>query len=66
MPPSERNEGPTVVMVVDRFSKSPLFFGSGQFVNSTEEVGGNEIAIKEAREGPANDNIVVEGFKEEQ
>lgn len=34
-------------------------------MNANKEVGGNEVATKEAREGPTNDDIVVEGFGEE-
>jgi hypothetical protein len=64
MRPSGRNEGPQVV-VVDESSKVSLFDDNGQFVNGNEEVGRNEVAIKEARERPTNDDIIVEGFGEE-
>ena len=60
MGPSERNIGPTVVVVVvDKFFKSPLF------VNVNKEVRGNGVAIEETREGHANDDILVEEFREE-
>ena len=63
--PSGRNEAPTVV-VVDKYSKLPLFDGDRQFVDDNEEVGGNEGVIEDACEGLANDNVVIEGFGEEQ
>jgi hypothetical protein len=63
--PSWRNEGPTVV-VMDESCKSPLFDGIGQFMDDNKQVGGNGVVIEEPREGPANNNIVVEGFGEEQ
>ena len=62
MRPSGRNEIPTM-MVVDKFSKSPLFDSGGQFVNDNEYVGRNGIVIEEPREGPANNNIVEEFSK---
>ena len=61
MCPSERNEGPMVV-VVEESSKSPLFDGGGQFVDDNEEVEGNGLAVEEACEGPVNDDVIVEGF----
>ena len=60
---SGRIEGPTAVVLVDESSNSPLFDGGGQFDN--EQVEGNKVAIEEAREGPTNNNILVEGFGEE-
>ena len=64
MHPSGRNEGPKVV-VVDKSSKSPLFDGSGQYVDGNEQVGGNGNDIEESHEGPANDHVIVEGFGKE-
>ena len=61
---SGRNEGPMVVLV-DEFSKSMFVDGSGQFLDDNVQVRGNEVAIREAREGPANDNIIVEEFAKE-
>ena len=52
--------------MVDKYSKLPLFDGDRQFVDDNEEVGGNEGAIEDACEGLANDNVVIEGFGEEQ
>ena len=52
---------PTVA-VVDESSKLPLFDGSGQSMNGNEQVRGNELAIEEAHERPAKDNVIVEGF----
>ena len=50
-------------MVVDEYLKSPLFDDGGQFVNDNEQVGGNGVAIENAREGLANhDVVVVVGF----
>lgn len=63
MPPSGRNEGPTM-MVMDESSKSPLFNGGGQSVDDNDQVGGNGVAIEEAREKTTNNNIIV-GFGEE-
>ena len=65
MTPSGRNEGPiVVVVVVDESSKSPLFDGSGQFMNNNKQLGNNGVAMKETCEGPANHDEVVEGFGE--
>ena len=58
-----RNEGPTMV-VVDEFSKSPLFNGGGQPVDGNEQVGGNGVEIEEVRQGLANNDIIVIGFGE--
>ena len=63
--PSERNEG-NMVEVVDESSKLPFFDGNEQFVDDNEKVGGDGVAIEDAREGPTNDNIIIEGFGEEQ
>jgi hypothetical protein len=66
MHPSERNESlaMVVVVVVDKYFKSPLFDGTGQFVDNNDEVEGNKAAIEKTREGPANDDIIVEKFDE--
>jgi hypothetical protein len=64
MCPSERNEGSTMV-VVGESSKSPLFDGGGQSMDDNEQVGGNGVAIEEAHEGLANDDVIREGFAEE-
>jgi hypothetical protein len=62
---SGRSEG-LIVIVVDESCKLPLFDGGGQFMDDNEQVGGNEDAIKEAREEPTNnDVVVVEGLGEE-
>ena len=63
MRPSERNGGPAVV-VVNKYFKSPLFDGTGQFVDDNNEVEGNEVAIEKTHEGPANDDIIIERFDE--
>ena len=65
MRPNGRNKGSTVVVVVDKSSKSPSFDGSGWFVDGNEEVGGNEVAIEKTCEGSANNDIIIEGFSEE-
>jgi hypothetical protein len=65
MHPSERNESPAVVMVVvDKYFKSPLFDGTRQFVDDNDEVEGDEAANEKTREGLANDDIIVEIFDE--
>lgn len=64
MHPIGRNEG-SIVMVVDKSSKWPLFDGGGQIVNDNEQVGGNRVAIEKPYEGPTNDKVVVESFDEE-
>lgn len=61
----ERNKGPMVV-VVDDSSISFLFDSGGQFMDDRKRMGGNEIVIEQARERPANNNIVVEDLNEEQ
>ena len=65
-----RKEDPTmvvVVVVVDKFSKSPLFYGGGQFVDNNEQVGGNGVAkFEETREKMTNDDIIVKEFSEKQ
>ena len=63
MRPSRRNEGPTmVVVVVDKFCKSPLFDGGGQFIDDNEKLGGHNVVIEEASEKTTNDDIIAEGF----
>lgn len=58
---NEKNEGlRVVVVVVDQSSKSPLFDGSGQCMDDNEQVGDNGVAIEEAHEGSANEDIIVE------
>jgi hypothetical protein len=34
-------------------------------MNGNKQVGGNGVTIEEPREGPANNNVVVERFDEE-
>ena len=65
MHPSGRNEGPTVVVVVDKSSELPLFDGGGQSMDCNEQVSGNEVAIKKARERLVNNDVIVEEFGEE-
>ena len=65
MHPSGNIEDLTVVVMVDKSSKSPLFDGGGQFVDGNEEIGGNGVAIEEARVRPAHGDIIVKGFSEE-
>lgn len=61
-----RHEGLTVVVVVvNKSSKLSLFDGNGQFVNENKQVGGNGVAFEKLREGPVNNNVVIEGFGEE-
>ena len=64
MHPSERNESPAVVVVVDKYFKSPFLDGTGQFVDDNDEVEGDEAAIEKTCEGPANGDIIVEKFDE--
>jgi hypothetical protein len=64
MCPSGRNASPTIV-VVDESSKFPLFDGGEQFVDDNEEVQSNGVAIEEAHEGLANEDIVVKAFGKE-
>lgn len=65
MCPSGRNEGPMMV-VVNEYSKPPLFDGGGQFVDSNKQMGGNGVATEKTPEGLTNNNIIVEGFSGEQ
>ena len=64
MRPSGRNEN-LIVVVVDKYSKSFFCDGGGQSLHGNEQVGGNEVAIEEPCEGPANDDVIVEGFGNE-
>lgn len=64
MHPNGRNGGPMVV-TVDESSKLPLFDGGGQSKDDNKQVGGNEIAIEEPREGLENDILVIESFGNE-
>lgn len=64
MCPSGRNESPTVV-VMDEFSKLLLFDSGGQYVDDNEQVGGNEVAIEEARQTLAINGVIVEEFGKE-
>jgi hypothetical protein len=61
MQPSERNESPAVV---DKYFKSPLLDGTGQFVDDNDEVEGDDAAIEKICEDPANDDIIVKKFDE--
>ena len=65
MRPSGRNEGHAMV-VMDKYSTPALFDGGGQFVDSNDQMGGNRVAIDNASEGLTNDDVIVEGFGEEQ
>ena len=61
---SGRSIGPTSV-VVDKFCKSSLFYGSGQFLDGNKEMKGNGVAIEDVREGLANNDVIAEGFGKE-
>ena len=52
-------------MVVDKFCKSSLFYGSGQFLDGNKEMKGNGVAIEDVREGLANNDVIAEGFGKE-
>lgn len=62
--PSEGNEGP-VMMVVDEYFKSVLFDVGEHSIDGNKQVGSDRIAIEEAREGPVNGDVIIEGFGEE-
>jgi hypothetical protein len=53
------------VVVVDKFSNSPLFDGGGQSVDGNEQIKDNGVATKESREGSAYDDVIIEGFDKE-
>jgi hypothetical protein len=59
MRPSGR-EGGRMVVVMDESSKSHLLDGGEQSVDDMERVGGNEVAIEEACERSANNDVFVE------
>lgn len=65
MYPSRKNKGHAVV-AMDEYSKSPFFDGGGQSVDDNKQMGGNGLAIEEAHEGSANDDIIVDESGEEQ
>lgn len=66
MRPNGRNEGLTVVVVVvDKSSKLPLFYGSGNFEERNNQVGENRVEIIKVVEGPPRNVINDEGFYEE-
>jgi hypothetical protein len=53
-----------MVIILDESSKSPLLDGGGQTVDDNQQVGGNGVAIEEACNEQANNDIVVR-FDEE-
>ena len=46
MRPSGRNEGSTVMVVVDKSFLSHFLDGGGQSVDDNKQVGGNEVQLK--------------------
>jgi hypothetical protein len=48
------------------FSRLPLIYDGGQFVDDNKQVGGNGVAIEETCEKMTNDDIIVEEFSEKQ
>ena len=57
---SGRNGGLSVVVMVNKSCKSPLFDGGGQTVYGNKQVGGNGIAIEQSRGRAENNDTIVE------